>query len=176
MWAQFRDALMSQGIDPGQVLIVDSASTDGTAELVRASGFRVATIRAGGIQAVFRYWSTARTRGVAGARVWGRERRRKAVRGFRDQAPVAGQCVVDSVGTAAERGEVQRLLVGTARGEAEHEAEAPLKHAPGVLELTNSLRTGQLRKLKKLRAKRYITIALLDRGWAGDRRDRRSSC
>ncbi len=43
-WAEFQSALVAQKIDPAQVLIVDSASTDNTPELARASGFRVTSI------------------------------------------------------------------------------------------------------------------------------------
>lgn len=43
-WPQFEPMLRAQGIAPSQVLIVDSSSNDNTAELARASGFRVETI------------------------------------------------------------------------------------------------------------------------------------
>jgi rhamnosyltransferase len=43
-WIAFQDALLSQDVEVGQVLIVDSSSTDNTQELARASGFRVVGI------------------------------------------------------------------------------------------------------------------------------------
>lgn len=43
-WPQFREALMTQAITPQQVLIVDSASTDGTLDLARQSDFRAISI------------------------------------------------------------------------------------------------------------------------------------
>ena len=44
-WRPFVPALLSCGIHPDHVLIVDSESTDGTAELARADGFEVVSIR-----------------------------------------------------------------------------------------------------------------------------------
>ena len=41
---RMRTALADQGVDPAQVLIIDSSSTDGTRELARQAGFRVQTI------------------------------------------------------------------------------------------------------------------------------------
>ena len=41
-WHSFVPALLSCGIRPDHVLIVDSESADGTAELARAAGFRSA--------------------------------------------------------------------------------------------------------------------------------------
>lgn len=43
-WAEFRDALVAQNVDPAQVLIVDSSSTDGTDHLAKASGFELVLI------------------------------------------------------------------------------------------------------------------------------------
>ena len=43
-WCLFNPALRSQGLRPDQVLIVDSSSTDGTAELARIEGYRVLSI------------------------------------------------------------------------------------------------------------------------------------
>lgn len=43
-WPAFVPALLSCGIRPDQVLIVDSESTDGTTELARAAGFEVVSI------------------------------------------------------------------------------------------------------------------------------------
>jgi len=42
-WSVFSAALL-KNVTPDQVLIIDSSSTDGTAELAKASGFRVETI------------------------------------------------------------------------------------------------------------------------------------
>jgi rhamnosyltransferase len=42
-WPQFESALLAN-ISPEQVLIIDSSSTDGTADLARAAGFRVHSI------------------------------------------------------------------------------------------------------------------------------------
>jgi rhamnosyltransferase len=44
-WRSFLAALLSCGIRPDHVFIVDSESTDGTAELARAAGFEVLSIR-----------------------------------------------------------------------------------------------------------------------------------
>ena len=44
-WRSFASALLSCGIRPDHVLIVDSESVDGTAELARAAGFEVLSIR-----------------------------------------------------------------------------------------------------------------------------------
>lgn len=43
-WPSFLPALLSCGVQPDQVLIVDSESTDGTPELARAAGFEVVSI------------------------------------------------------------------------------------------------------------------------------------
>ena len=43
-WPSFLPALLSSGVQPDQVLIVDSESTDGTPELARAAGFEVVSI------------------------------------------------------------------------------------------------------------------------------------
>lgn len=43
-WPTFVPALLSCGVRPDQVLIVDSESTDGTTELARAAGFEVVSI------------------------------------------------------------------------------------------------------------------------------------
>jgi rhamnosyltransferase len=44
-WALFAPALLSCGIEPKQVLVLDSESTDGTADLATAAGFEVLCIR-----------------------------------------------------------------------------------------------------------------------------------
>jgi rhamnosyltransferase len=44
LWAAFHEGLLRQGLDPQQILIIDSSSTDGTAELARGAGYRVVTI------------------------------------------------------------------------------------------------------------------------------------
>ena len=44
-WPQFREGLLAQNIAPKQVLIVDSESTDRTADFAIESGFQVASIR-----------------------------------------------------------------------------------------------------------------------------------
>lgn len=43
-WQEFRTAILSQDVDPSQVLIVDSSSDDNTAELAASSGFLIAQI------------------------------------------------------------------------------------------------------------------------------------
>jgi rhamnosyltransferase len=43
-WPSFVPALLSCGVRPDQILIVDSESTDGTPELARAAGFEVVSI------------------------------------------------------------------------------------------------------------------------------------
>ena len=45
MWQKFWSALQSQILQPLEVLVLDSSSTDGTAELARRSGCRVITVR-----------------------------------------------------------------------------------------------------------------------------------
>lgn len=40
-WSPFRDGLRKQGLFPGQVLIIDSSSEDGTRELAEAEGYQV---------------------------------------------------------------------------------------------------------------------------------------
>jgi rhamnosyltransferase len=44
LWPQFSHALLLQGLEPDQVLIVDSQSADDTASRARACGFRVVSI------------------------------------------------------------------------------------------------------------------------------------
>jgi rhamnosyltransferase len=44
LWVAFNDGLRQQGLDPQQILVVDSNSTDGTPELARAAGHRVHSI------------------------------------------------------------------------------------------------------------------------------------
>lgn len=43
-WPAFQRALAAQTIQPGQVLIVDSSSTDGTRRMAEAAGYRVAAV------------------------------------------------------------------------------------------------------------------------------------
>jgi rhamnosyltransferase len=43
-WSAFNEGLRRQGLEPQQILIIDSSSTDGTPELARASGYRVIAI------------------------------------------------------------------------------------------------------------------------------------
>jgi rhamnosyltransferase len=44
LWSGFNEGLRRQGLEPQQILIVDSSSTDGTPELARAAGYRVLSI------------------------------------------------------------------------------------------------------------------------------------
>jgi rhamnosyltransferase len=43
-WSEFRNAIEEQTLRPCEVLVIDSSSTDGTADLARQSGCRVVTI------------------------------------------------------------------------------------------------------------------------------------
>ncbi len=44
LWSVFNEGLKSQGLRPEQIWVVDSSSTDGTQELVRATGYHLLTI------------------------------------------------------------------------------------------------------------------------------------
>lgn len=44
LWPAFNEGLRQQGLDPQQILIVDSSSTDGTPDLAKAAGYRVLSI------------------------------------------------------------------------------------------------------------------------------------
>ena len=44
LWCEFQEGLRRQRLEPQQVLIVDSSSTDGTRELAQSAGYRVLSI------------------------------------------------------------------------------------------------------------------------------------
>jgi rhamnosyltransferase len=43
-WSSFHDGLLRQGLEPQQILVIDSSSTDGTPELARSAGYRFHSI------------------------------------------------------------------------------------------------------------------------------------
>lgn len=44
LWSAFNEGLRRQGLEPQQIHVIDSSSTDGTPELARAAGYRVLSI------------------------------------------------------------------------------------------------------------------------------------
>jgi rhamnosyltransferase len=44
LWPAFYEGLRRQGLEPQQIFVIDSSSTDGTPELARAAGYRVLSI------------------------------------------------------------------------------------------------------------------------------------
>jgi rhamnosyltransferase len=44
LWSAFHKGLRRQGLDPQQILVIDSSSSDGTPDLARAAGYRVVSI------------------------------------------------------------------------------------------------------------------------------------